>query len=95
MKLQTQNRIKMFYLVIGWIGVFVFILAYLLLSLEIVSSDKITYHWLNVVGAICLVVNAIGIQDYPSLTVNAVWGIIALFTIVKLLLKSIRLNKIK
>lgn len=85
----------MFYTVIGWIGVAVFVLAYLFLSLEILSSRKTTYHWLNVLGAICLVVNGIGIKDYPSLTLNAVWGMIALLTNLKLILKSVQLGKLK
>lgn len=88
----------MFYTIVGWLGVVIFILAYLFLSLEVLSAKKTTYHWLNAFGAICLVCNALGIEDYPSLTVNAVWGIIALFTTIKLKLhqsKSAKSNKPK
>lgn len=88
----------MFYSIVGWLGVVIFILAYLLLSLEVLSARKPTYHWLNAFGAICLVCNALGIKDYPSLTVNAVWGIIALFTSIKLKInqsKSVKSSKLK
>ncbi|PQB08973.1 hypothetical protein BST83_01070 [Polaribacter filamentus] len=74
----------MFYSIVGWLGVVIFIVAYFLLSLEVLCAKKTTYHWLNAFGAICLVCNALGINDYPSLTVNAAWGIIALFTTIKL-----------
>lgn len=86
---------EMFYAIIGWLGVFVFVLSYLLLSLDILSSKKTTYHWLNVIGSILLVFNGFAFKDYPSITVNAIWGIIALLTIVKLITTSINCNKIK
>lgn len=81
----------MVYSVLGWLGVVVFILAYLLLSLEYLSANKTTYHWLNALGAICLVVNSVSTDDLPSVAVNAIWGLIALLTVVKIL----SLNKMK
>lgn len=58
---------------IGWLGAIIFIIAYLLLSLEYISAKKHLYHILNALGAICLVLNAIVINDYPNIFVNAIW----------------------
>ncbi|MEH6408389.1 MAG: hypothetical protein V7767_14020 [Leeuwenhoekiella sp.] len=68
---------------IGWLGAIIFIVAYLLLSLEYISAKKYFYHLLNVLGAICLVINAIVIDDYPNIFVNGIWGIIALLAVYK------------
>ena len=69
---------------IGWIGVFSFILAYILLIMNRLSSDRETYHILNALGGICLVVNAIALNDIPNLIVNIVWMAIALFATYKI-----------
>ncbi|MEH6682599.1 MAG: hypothetical protein V7724_18805 [Sediminicola sp.] len=66
------------YTIIGWIGALVFILAYLLLSLQILSAKKKLYHVLNAIGGICLIINAVHLRDFPNLVVNAVWAVIAL-----------------
>lgn len=78
----------MIFKIIGWIGVVLFVIAYLLLSLGKLNAKTTTYHWLNALGAICLVINAVAIADYPTVTVNVVWGLIAMLTIIKLVLKK-------
>lgn len=66
---------------IGWLGAILFIIAYLLLSLQRISAKKLLYHVLNIMGAICLCINAWIIDDYPNIAVNGIWGLIALFAI--------------
>lgn len=70
--------------VVGWVGALIFILAYLLLSLGILSAKKPIYHILNALGAVCLVTNATYLNDFPNILVNAVWVLIAFFAIFKL-----------
>lgn len=53
----------MIFEVIGWIGAFLFILSYFLLSRGVLKQDGLKYHFLNFLGAICLVVNAIHFKD--------------------------------
>lgn len=77
----------MVFTIIGWIGVLVFIIAYLLLSLNKLSAQKTTYHWFNVFGAVCLVLNSYESQDIPSVAVNGLWGLIALYTCINLRVK--------
>ena len=78
--------------IIAWIGAFAYVLGYLLLSLGFVSAKLPSYHLLNVLGAICLIINAIHLRDTPNLVVNAIWLLIAILAIVKILLKSPQLK---
>lgn len=77
-----------FSLMLGWVGSFAYLLAYLLLSLNKLKSDQKAYHILNIVGALGLTVNAIFIQDYPNVLVNIFWGLIALMAILLIVLKK-------
>lgn len=75
---------------IGWIGALLFIISYLLLSLDYLSAQKYLYHILNALGALCLVINALVIDDYPNIFVNAVWGLIALVAVIKRMQPTIK-----
>lgn len=66
---------------LGWIGTFLYLLAYLLLSIKKLRADHRLYHLLNIFGAIGLTYNAVSLNDYPNVIVNIVWAIIALSAI--------------
>ena len=68
----------------GWVGSVSYVVAYLLLSLNKIRSDKTMYHALNVVGAIGLIIDAFYLKDYPNLAVNVVWSSIAFFAIYRI-----------
>lgn len=67
--------------VLGWIGAFLLLLAYALISFKKLEADSETYQWLNIVASILLVINTIYYGAYPSSFVNATWTIIAFFAI--------------
>lgn len=69
---------------IGWIGVLLFILAYLLLATDKLSAEKNTYHYMNALGGVCLVVNALSLSDGPTIVVNAVWSAIAVLALLRI-----------
>ncbi len=73
------------YEMIGWLGALLFIFAYFFLVLGWLSSERGPYHLMNALGGICLVINAVNLSDMPTLVVNAVWGVIALYALVKIL----------
>ena len=73
------------FVIIGWIGAFLFIIAYLLLSLGKLKADGIIYHLMNVLGAICLIINALALEDEPGFFVNFIWMLIGLFAIAGIL----------
>jgi len=75
---------------IGWLGAIFFILAYLLLSLDKLKSDGVTYQLMNVIGGFCLVINSINLNDHPNLVTNFIWMCIGLFAIFKIASKKVK-----
>ncbi|WP_446497229.1 CBU_0592 family membrane protein [Hwangdonia seohaensis] len=72
--------------IIGWFGALLFIFAYLLLSFNKIKADKTPYQLMNVLGAICLMINSYKIDDDPNFILNFVWmciGVIAIMSIIR------------
>jgi len=72
--------------IIGWLGAVLFISAYLLLSINKLKANKIPYQLMNVLGALCLVLNSYKIDDDPNFILNFVWmciGLIAILSIIR------------
>jgi len=74
---------EQFISLIGWLGAILFVLAYLLLTTRVLTSDGYIYNLMNAFGAVALIVNAIYIHDTPNFAVNAIWMAIALFAVAK------------
>lgn len=72
----------MLFNIIGWIGATVYVVAYLLMSMRVISAHSKRFHALNLLGAIGVSIAAIYNNDTPSIVLNVVWGIIALSSIV-------------
>ncbi|MDD9867844.1 MAG: hypothetical protein OXU73_00725 [Candidatus Campbellbacteria bacterium] len=70
--------------IVGWIGAFLILLAYYLVSSKKVQSDKSVYQLMNLVGAIGIGINAFHREAFPSFTLEIVWGTIAIVTLIKL-----------
>jgi hypothetical protein len=68
---------------IGWAGSAAVILAYVLVSLNRLRGDSVTYQLLNLVGGLFLIVNTIFWGAYRSTFVNLVWVCIALFALAR------------
>jgi hypothetical protein len=66
---------------IGWLGAFLLLLAYALVSFKKLAADSLAYQALNVVASILLAVNTIYHRAFPSSFVNIVWTLIAVFAI--------------
>lgn len=71
------------YEMIGWIGVGFYVSAYLLLTLGKMKSTDYSFHLLNILGAIGLIIDACYEQDRPNLAVNAIWLLIGLGAITR------------
>jgi len=67
--------------VLGWVGAFLILLAYALVSFKKLKADSETYQWLNITASVLLLINTIYYGAYPSSFVNAAWTIIAIFAI--------------
>jgi hypothetical protein len=67
--------------VLGWIGAFLLLLAYALVSFKKLEADSQIYQWLNITASVLLLINTIYYGAYPSSFVNAAWTVIAFFAI--------------
>lgn len=70
--------------VLGWIGAFLLLLAFALVSFRKLEADARAYQWLNVAASILLLINTIYYGAYPSSFVNAAWTVIAFAAIISI-----------
>lgn len=75
-----------FFEVVGWAGTALIITGYLLLSIGKISNGW-AYQWLNLAGAIGLLINGAVHAAWPSAILNVVWSGIALYALSQLIRK--------
>ncbi len=75
---------------IGWFGAGAFVVAYMLLSVKVLSSEKVLYHCLNAAGGILMSVSTYNMHDRPAFFVNFIWMGIAFFSIIRIYVLSPR-----
>ena len=66
---------------IGWLGVILCTLGYLLLSLKVIKAESRTFQLLNIIGGLCLVATAIDNSDMPNAVANLLWMFIGVFAL--------------
>ena len=71
---------------IGWGGTVLILLAYLLLSFNVIAANSIVYQLMNLLGALGIVVDTYYKKDKPPEILNIVWAIIALIAIIRIIL---------
>lgn len=76
---------KLFIRAIGWFGMGAILLAYALLSYEVLDQAGAPYHFINLTGATTLIIYSIYHRTYPVLALNIIWGFIALSSIFRIL----------
>jgi TctA family transporter len=64
---------------IGWIGVVLCTLAYVLLSTKVIRAESLVFQVLNIVGGLCLCVPALETSDMPNTTANLLWMFTGIF----------------
>lgn len=74
--------------ILGWIGSIEVVAAYGLNSSQRIKSDSLTFQFLNLTGAVLLIINSIYKQAYPFTFINTVWTIIAIVAIIGILKKK-------
>lgn len=67
---------------LGWTGTIFVLLAYLLLTANVLKSNKFLYQLLNILGAAGLAFNAMYHADLPNMVVNLIWTMIGLVAII-------------
>ncbi len=63
---------------VGWLGAFLCLWAYHILSEKKVTGDSPLYQWMNLVSAICIGVGAWARGNWPTVGLDIAWGIIAI-----------------
>ncbi len=69
--------------IVGWVGTFLIVLAYFLVSYKKVDGSSKIYQAMNLLGAIGVGVNVFHQQAWPAVALQVVWGIIAIITLIK------------
>jgi hypothetical protein len=64
--------------IIGWASAVVVTVAYGLMTARRMSSGGVPFHFLNLVGALGLLVNAAYHDALPPVALNGIWALIAL-----------------
>lgn len=68
---------------LGWVGAFALLISYLLNAFSIWKNTQLIYKLMNLLGAVCLIVNAISLEAYPFILINAMWIVVAVVSIIR------------
>lgn len=71
--------------IIGWYGTIAIVLAYALLSFNIISSNMLIYQILNGTGALGIVLISLKKKAYQPGVLNIIWVVIAVIAIINIL----------
>ena len=70
--------------VIGWVGTFLILLAYGLVSWGKIKSNRACYQLMNVFGAVLLGTDLFTKMAWPAFTLQCIWALIALIALWKM-----------
>ena len=68
--------------IIGWLGMLLILISYYLISSRRLEAKSALYQLFNLFGATGIVINAFYHKAFPSLALNAVWALIALWAMI-------------
>lgn len=71
------------YDILGTLGVAIIVLTYILLQIERIRSEQMSYSLLNAVGAALILISLYFDFNLPSVVVEVFWLVISLFGIGK------------
>ena len=77
----------MFYDIIGWIGMILMVIGYLLLSFNKISNGK-TYQLFNLFGSLFMAIGLFPKNAWFSFALQIVWLLVAVISLIKLGLKK-------
>lgn len=73
----------MIYEIIGWVSTISILFAYFLVSNRKLLPTSKEYQFLNLVGAIGIIINSVVHRAIPYVGLNSVWLLIAVYGLVK------------
>ena len=81
--------------VAGWIGLFLIVLAYFLLSKKKMKSGSFWYHLMNLIGGLGVLVSSVFFRSWELLVFSLILSIIAVYIIVKIVTKPAVYKELK
>lgn len=73
-----------FFDIIGWIGMILVLIAYILLSTNKINNGK-TYQILNLLASILMAIGLFPTKAWFSFALQIIWGIIAIISLIKII----------
>jgi hypothetical protein len=74
--------------IVGWYGTFAILLAYALVSFNIIPATGYLYQLLNLTGAIGIVVISLAKKAKQPAALNVAWAVIAFVAIISLVIHN-------
>lgn len=74
--------------ILGWVGSIEVVAAYALNSYQKIKSDSLVFQFLNLSGALFLIINSVYKEAYPFTFINSVWAVIAIVAIIGIIRKK-------
>ena len=78
---------------IGWLGVILCTVGYLLLSMKVITAESRIFQLLNIIGGLCLVATAVDSDDMPNAVANLLWMFIGVYALGRRLLTQSLVRK--
>lgn len=72
------------YSVLGWMGVILIVLSYILFSTKRLKIDYALYHLLNFLGAAGLIISTFVTESWPALTLGLIFAAISIAYLTKI-----------
>jgi hypothetical protein len=72
--------------IVGWYGALAILVAYMLVSFDVIEGDGLAYQFLNLTGAIGVLIIALYKKVKQSVLLNVFWALIAVVAIVNIIL---------
>ncbi len=69
--------------IIGWIGMALVLMAYLMITMKKFERDSKLYHSMNMIGGFMIGLNSIVNLAYPASALNILWGFIAIYGLIE------------
>lgn len=70
--------------IFGWYGTIAILSAYVLLSFDMITANRISFQLLNLTGAIGIIIVSIAHSNYQPAVIDIVWALIALTALFKI-----------
>ena len=78
-----MRNLELLVQICGWLGMFLIVSAYAIVSYGKVAGGGKVYQFLNLAGAICMGVNVFYNRAWPALALQVVWGVIAIAVLLR------------